>query len=268
MAGLDIIKQAGKSVIGMLEKAQITIKDGRRAEKIQIKNNSDGSSSSLHIDDSYYGSFLNDSVDVFKNAIQLEVALTETTDKKFIVRFNPSELSINAVGGGKVAKTNFDGTASSVQYTEMCTNIQLMVRLVFDDMDINDSFMNENLNPLNPVRNVGKKVYKAASGKRNSVQAQVEGFIAALRNSYTRRVEFNWGTLSYKGVLNYMNSEYTMFSIQGRPVRANVDIGMLCSEPDDRSQWENKYAAAFSSSGSTNMESLGQNVGNFLNINL
>lgn len=265
MAVSDIFVEAGKSVFGVLAKAKIEIEDNRINEVrvIDIVNND---KKKLLFNEK--ADFM-ESVDTDKltnRMQQLKSQFNEAWSRKtYTVRFNPSELSINAVGGGKVARTNFDDSGQSkVEYVPMDVNIQLTVRLVFDDMRVTDSFMNEIATPVNGAH----KIYHAARETRNSVQAQVEGFIAAMRSEYTRRVTFYWGKLAYTGVLNYMNSEYTMFSIHGRPVRAHVDIGILCSDKSDGLKfWEDRFDDAFNGDGE-DLESVGQNVGNLLNINL
>jgi hypothetical protein len=52
----------------------------------------------------------------------------------------------------------------------------------------------------------------------------VEGFIAALRNPYTRVIKFQWGKFVFEGILNNISAEYTMFSNSGRPVRAKLRV--------------------------------------------
>ncbi len=270
MAVGNIAAEAAKSIVGGLAKAKIEIEDNRVNEikVIDIVNNKQ---KKLLFNDkaNFMESVDNDKVTKRLTELGLQKQFNAAGSKKiYTVRFNPSELSINAVGGGKVAKTNFDDTKESkVEYVAMEINIQLTVRLVFDDMRVTDSFMNEIATPVNGAH----KIYHAAKETRNSVQAQVEGFIGAMRNAYTRRVAFVWGNLRYEGVLNYMNSEYTMFSIHGRPVRAHVDIGILCSDKSmdgtNMGQWEPKFKAAFDSDGQ-NLETAGQNVGNLININL
>lgn len=37
-------------------------------------------------------------------------------------------------------------------------------------------------------------------------------------------VTFSWGNLNFKGYLTSLNEEYTMFSIEGKPIRAKLDI--------------------------------------------
>ena len=288
MAASDILYEAGKSIVGGLAKAKIEIEDGRINE-VQVID---------IVNDNQKKLFINRSSESFKVVDASNIKATKTafektlnykgTKKTYTVRFNPSQLSINAVGGGKVAKTNFDDSGNSkVEYASMDVNIQLTVRLIFDDMRVTDSFMNEVATPVNGLH----KAYHAKRGTRNSVQAQVEGFIGALRNDHTRRVTFNWGKLSYAGVLNYMNAEYTMFSIHGRPVRAHVDIGILCADKetsDKDGPWKDKFNAAFigtrknletvgenlETAGENlettgeNLETVGQNVGNLFNINL
>lgn len=264
----SIFTEAGKSLVGGLAKAKIII-DDTRVNEIKVIDIVNNDKKKLLYNDKANFMETVENGKLTERVEELKKKFNEAgTKKTYTVRFNPSELSINAVGGGKVAKTNFDDSGNSkVEYASMEINIQLSVRLIFDDMRVTDSFMNEIATPVNGAH----KIYHAAKNTRNSVQAQVEGFIGAMRNAYTRRVTFVWGNLRYEGVLNYMNSEYTMFSVHGRPVRAHVDIGILCSDKSmdgtNMGQWGPKFKAAFDSDGQ-NLETVGQNVGNLLNINL
>jgi hypothetical protein len=62
-----------------------------------------------------------------------------------------------------------------------------------------------------------------------------------------------------------------MFSIEGRPVRAVVSIGFICSDETEADgnmgQWMTSYRKAFEGTASR-LESVTQNVGNLFNINL
>lgn len=261
----DIFKEAGESIIGSLAKAKIEISDTRvnEVKVIDIVNNAN--KKVLFAKDVFETVEVGNITDKVK---EIKERLPKDTKRIYTVRFNPSELSINAIGGGKAPVMNYDDSEhSQVDYVEVGVNIQLSVRLIFDDMSITDSFMNEAI----AIKNAVKKTYHTIKETRNSVQAQVEGFIGALRNSHTRSVKFHWGEMVYEGVLNYMNAEYTMFSIHGRPVRAHVDLGILCSDKklngDNMGNWKKAYEDAFASDG-VNLESAGQNVGNLFNINL
>ena len=269
MAALDILKEAGKSAVGGLAKAVIEIEDARLKE-INVKDEKNGSSSLIDINGDKLATFSSKNVNTIKEQLG-ELFSESSTKKQYVVRFNPSELSLSASGGEnagiKVLKTSLDGSAITTGYVDMDASIDLNVRLIIDDMDVEDCFMNE----IVDAKGTAKKAVKAATKKKNSVQNQVEGFIAALRSPYTRRITFIWGKMSYKGVLNSVNAEYTMFSIQGRPVRAVVDLDIACLDEDisesNMGQWEDSFKKAFSTD-KTNLESAGQNVGNLMNFNL
>lgn len=275
MAGLDILKQAGMSAIGMVEKAIIEIEDNR-VSKIIISQTGEKEFSATTIAamnsgrnvGKNLGKFGDDEINTVRESIiDLTRADGQTKIKRYKVRFNPSTLSLNAYGGGCVQKTSFDGKNSKIVYEGMDTTISLNVQLVFDAESNEDCFMNE----IVDVKGIVKKGIDVARKKRNSVQNQVEGFIAALRSPYTRRVKFIWGNMSYKGVLSNVEAEYTMFSIHGRPVRAVVNIGINCTDEDvvysNMGQWQKCFDEAFSKD-KTNLESAAQNVGNLINFNL
>lgn len=258
MTKTEIFKNASESLWGKLEKAVIEITDNR-CESIEVKEGK--KSTKVSVTDISKGIGL--------DKIKVAGVVQGPTTKKYIVRFNPSELNIQARGGEPIGRQSFDGKGGTNLYAAMEVFIMFNVRLVFDEMHIEDCFMEE----IVSKKYVAVKAYQGAKHKRNSVQGQVEGFVAALRNPYTRNVTFRWGKLEYSGVLNYLNTEYTMFSTQGRPVRAIVDIGIKCVDRNiDKNQsvadWNRKYEEAFGNGDTTSLESVGQNVSNLFNINL
>lgn len=276
MAGMDVLKEAGKSALGMLEKAYIQIEDNRAGHINVVEKAGQGNMSLadklFDVSDSSgtnIGSFKLDEIATVRNqVIDNAIKNNMTSIKKYVVRFNPSTLSLNAYGGGRVAKTSFDGGQGKIVYEGMEATIRFNVQLIFDAQSNEDCFMND----IADVKGNIKKGVNVVKQKRNSVQNQVEGFIAALRSPYTRRITFSWGKLAYIGVLTEVDAEYTMFSIHGRPVRAVVNLGMTCMDPsiskNNMGQWTKSYENAFSNKSKTNLESVGQNVGNLLNINL
>lgn len=267
MAGLDILKEAGKSALGMIEKACIEIEDNR-VKQISVVEGKSNKYDVSFSDGKIAGSFFKNELPKVREAVKNSPKYEGMTKiKRYTVRFNPSTLSIYAYGGGRVAKTSFDGNQAKTVYEGMEATIGLNVQLIFDAESHEDCFMNE----IADVKGTIKKGVNVVRNKRYSVQNQVEGFIAALRSPYTRRVRFSWGNLSYRGVLIDVDAEYTMFSIHGRPVRAIVNLGMACMDEDvaedNMGQWKNSFETAFSSKGER-LESAGQNVGNLFNINL
>ena len=198
----------------------------------------------------------------------------------FTVQFNPSSLQLSGHAGGLVQKLDFGGEDKdndgqsdphqSANYTRGITTIILSVSLLFDNCYNQREFLDDKLT-LN-VTNVGKGVAEAVKsgygGERVSVQKQVEGFMSALRNRYTRLMTFNWGELTYSGVLRSIGANYTMFSPDGEPVRATVDLSMMCADdkqwPNSLAVWQERYIKAFKKSESFSKAS--QNWGNVLNF--
>lgn len=199
------------------------------------------------------------------------------TKKQFEVQFNPSDLQIEGYGGGRVATTTYnnsgddDKTKPGVVMMPMPVYVKMSVKLLFDRMDPSDSFLSAktNIAPSELGKSVVKNVVKAATGKKLTVQQEVEGLIAALRSPYTRCITFNWGDMSYQGVLNRVASQYTMFNSSGEPVRAVVQLSLVCADekvsPNSLGAWQNAYEKAFGK-GSTSLVNVGQKVGSLFNI--
>lgn len=263
---MNILKEGLNSAIGNLTKAYIEFEDARVAEVTIKANKSTGKFDVLDKASKAVGNFdkkqLISGVAEHMNSLKAEIK-----KNRYTVRFNPSELRFSTIGGEKAKKKSQDGTNKEASYSPVFNPIQLSVRLVFDDMTPEDCFMNEILEVKSDI----KKVVKSFKNSKNSVQQLVEGFIAAMRNNYTRRVTFGWGNMAYKGILKSMDAQYCMFSIEGIPVRAYVDITILCMDEKiskrDNGQWGHSFEKAFNV-GNTNLESAGQKVGNLLNFNL
>jgi len=46
-------------------------------------------------------------------------------------------------------------------------------------------------------------------------------------------VEFVWGTISFKGYIQSISQQFTMFNMFGKPVRATVDISLISNKSDN-----------------------------------
>ena len=199
--------------------------------------------------------------------------------KTFEVQFNPSDLQIEGYGGGRIATTNFDKTddkskegSANITYQPAPVNIRLSVKLLFDNMDPNECFLSAKTNiALSELAKSGIKKALTKLNKKLTVQQEVEGLIAALRSPYTRRITFYWGDMCYSGVLNRVSSQYTMFNTAGEPVRAVVQLSLICADETVSSTsmgaWENAYYEAFGG-GNKSLVNVTQKFGNLLNIKL
>lgn len=173
--------------------------------------------------------------------------------RRFEVQFNPSTLSVSGFGGGMVQLTNYtskDGQDRGVSYQEAKPHIQMSVQLVFDETDNFTAFPGDIMG-FN-VSNVGGTAINMGLRKlsgRPSVQTTVEGFLGAIRNEYTRRVAFCWGNMLYSGYVNRVNTRYTVFNPSGKPIRATVDLSIICADSsvdeDSLGYWQNKYKEFF-----------------------
>lgn len=171
-------------------------------------------------------------------------------EKWFKVQFNPEQLSFSANSAGSFIKhedrhnvsvgvaqegqagqnapstskleKNLDNQARTARIENETPKVYMSFKLIFDAVYQNDAFMH--------TSGIGENIMggiNALRGKKYSVQPYVEALIGAIRNSRTRDVTFSWGDMCYDGVLNSINSKYTMFNTSGSPVRAEVDITIV-----------------------------------------
>ncbi|MDD2972854.1 MAG: hypothetical protein PHE02_12080 [Lachnospiraceae bacterium] len=192
--------------------------------------------------------------------------------KQFSVQFNPANLQISAQGGGNAQITDATKGKNAISVGKMNTRILLTVPLIFDKVSIRDAFMTDKfaLDPKSMAIGIGMGIANEITKTEYTVQPVVEGFIAALRAPRTRKVTFAWSKLKYSGVLNSISSQYTMFSVTGKPVRAVVNIGILCADQSTSigymGQWQQHYEDAFVNQGSSDYVSGAQNASNLLNL--
>ena len=252
----SILKNGATQTIGNIEKAIIEITDEREKELTIEKPVSMGGASLL------------------KGGLSLPNMPRGVAKRCFYVQFNPSELSFGGYGGGQVVKTDYSSKdGKGITFDSAAVRIMLNVQLIFDKVDPQDAFMSDKLTSsmVSMAQGTVKGIRTAAGKKENSVQKEVEGFLAALRSSYTCKIAFYWGTMNYTGVLNKVSSQYTMFNIQGEPIRASVRLSLVCADeeiaPGDMGIWQDYYEAAFGA-GSQSYVKAAQKVGNLFALNL
>ena len=221
------------------------------------------------VNDIAKGSKLN----VLEGPASLLSGIEGATRKLFYVQFNPNELSLSGYGGGLASKTDFSEKGNSITFDKADVRITLNVRLIFDKVDPQDAFMADKANTSTTAMATGaaKAALRAKGKKDYSVQTEVEGFIAALRSKYTRRITFHWGTMTYTGILNRVSAQYTMFNVQGLPVRAFVNLSLVCADeavsPSSMGMWQAYYQELFEA-GNQSYVKAAEKAGNLLNFNL
>ena len=277
------------------EKAILEILDLREIDDVRKQNppNADGSpSTALSMTDlsqldtltNMVGDFTAQS-DVLEQTIRgsglnrLSGITLKGSKKQFQVQFNPSDLQIEGHGGGRMATTAFNNTdehgrsgPAAIDFKPVPIHINLNVKLLFDNMNANECFLSAktNIAPSEMAKSLIKTGLSAAGKNRKmTVQQEVEGLIAALRSPYTRCITFNWGDMSYTGVLNRVAAQYTMFNSSGIPVRAVVQLSLVCADetvsPNSLGRWQDEYEKAFGD-GSQSLVSWTQKAGSMFNF--
>ena len=265
-----------------IEILDIDVKELKKVDPAKISSGGTSFGSSLdgikkNLTDAKIGSVLN-SVGMAETLAGLSADDENLAQKKiYEVQFNPSQLTMTGMGGGRMAKKNYADntgvpTTDELTFESMKARIELNVKLIFDQVDPQDAFMADKrtTSPIAATEGVIKAVRTATGSKKPcSVQKQVEGFIAALRSPNTRQITFSWSNMSYSGILNKVVASYTMFNVVGAPIRAIVDLSIVCADEgaglNSMGQWQQAYDDAFSQ-GSMSYTKFGQKIGNIINI--
>ncbi|MCR5403082.1 MAG: hypothetical protein K6E91_04585 [Butyrivibrio sp.] len=281
MGFMDDLASGAKSLLGVTEKAVLTIAD---FSEIKIKEGpapkpSAGSGGGLgnFADAADIGSFDTNLAMGFAAGVRgfsEETKAFEFTGNakkyKFKVQFNPNELYINGYGGEELPTQNYTGAMRDPDTGMLIhpshhrlrggnhmapadTRIEMSFTIIFDKVDPQDAFYSDKfaLNAVSIGKGVAKGVMTAMGKKNNSVQPEVEALTAVVRDKNKRLACLTWGDMSYQGIINSVNAEYQMFNVNGEPVRATVAINMVLFDETDMGPnvdiWQREYTRDFGS---------------------
>lgn len=197
-----------------------------------------------------------------------QVAQMGGTDKTFFVQFNPSSLQLHSSSTPQMHRNVVGTNEDQNNSTDVVTapRVELTVTLIFDKMNIYDAFMFDKFNSGASVTTVTNAV-TMLSGKTFTVQPYVEGLISALRNPYTQSMTFQWADFSFTGRLRQLQANYTMFSVSGRPIRAQVQLRLQQDlRSSEMTKWGNEFDMLLSQKNS--LVNAGQKVSNLFNLSL
>ncbi|MCR5054149.1 MAG: hypothetical protein K6A69_04835 [Lachnospiraceae bacterium] len=260
-----ILSNATSTLLGTTESARISFRDDRNDRTKGMKPEKSSPVGGAGV----MGGAISSVAKAFGSTIG--VSGDGVYNKEMIVQFNPSTIRLHShVGDDDAQKYNFTNTDTGIGHGALALHVDMTVKLIFDQIVNNMAFTQDALNAstntnaaIAAVADVGINAAKDAllGGARQSVQVVVEAFIAALRNNKTRRLRFQWGEMCYEGVLNRLNTTYTMFDILGRPTRAEVEMTIYLADPsidegadkndsDKDNYWRKAYFRAFADDGS------------------
>ena len=144
-------------------------------------------------------------------------------------------------------QTDYDDAAgdASVRTVKKPASTELSFELLFDDVNIMDSFMLSD----NPLTNMstgnllqsGKSLYNNIKGEGYSVQEQMEVMLALLTIQSARQVIFFWGSMSFRGEVTAVSSTFTMFNKKGNPVRGKVGVTIRQGHSGNSAEAKFKY---------------------------
>lgn len=183
---------------------------------------------------------------------------------RFEVPFNPAELTLTGYGGEEMMVQHFTKKEDeapkpggnppdqkdfkpSNRISAVSSHIELNIPLQFDKTNNQDAFYGDkfSLGTTNIARGVGKLVKDTITNESNyTVQNEVEAFTHIMRHKQMHLMSFTWGDMSYQGILNGVNAEYTMFNVNGEPCRATVTLRLVLLDSDFEDQkriWVQKY---------------------------
>jgi ABC-type dipeptide/oligopeptide/nickel transport system ATPase component len=188
--------------------------------------------------------------------LQVATGLAAANFLRFPVQYNPSSISIHA-SAGSFPDYRAMGDSGQKQYTmvEREATTYMDVQLLFEDINYQDAFMTENLNPTagNVVDMIGQGI-RTAMDDMHSIKAQVEGLIAMLLHEKTRRVVFFWSQMFFHGEVESVDATYTMFNKLGDPIKANVNLTIRQAASGDEYKsddeyWDKAYKQVFKETG-------------------
>lgn len=261
----DILTNIGSSITGNISKAILFIRKVEKGVKTDVKEGAEKASA-------LQKKLLESTSNALKGGVRSQTSFSSLTGEKSIlgsdsgylaleVQFNPATLYLDTVAGVEVEYEGGNlGARSANQLVQMThpASTTLSFELIFDDMNIQDSFMLENIAPsVGNIIGTAASTIKKATKKSYTVQPQMDGIMSLLTRDITRQVIFFWGKTCFPGELVSVNSRYTMFNKEGNPVRGVVHLSIRQGEGSDytinQEYWDKALDKAFGKAGIHNL---------------
>lgn len=141
----------------------------------------------------------------------------------FEFQYNPESIYMNSQAGSYMNRQGApESGLNQVTMTDIPAQTSMNFRLYFYDINNSDAFMADKLIP-----SVSGAI-KAVAGLvcTYSVQTPVEGLVSLVTQYATRQAVFVMGRIVFFGEIENVNAQYTMFSPEGNPIAAVVDLSI------------------------------------------
>ena len=265
--GSDLVS----SMTGLTDKACLVVHDVREKGKaLELEKKQLNSLSSLdEVQKQRLGS-LSDTLSKLTGTMEYAAgeAASMGTDKIFYVQFNPSSLQIYSANMSTQLRDVCTTSEQQKTISDLVSapRVELTTTLIFDQMNIYDAFMFDKMTTGASATTV-TNLFTMATGSTFTVQPYVEGLLSALRNPYTQSMTFQWADFSFTGRLRQLQATYKMFSVSGRPIRAEVQMRLRQDlDTTDMQRWKAQFETMLTQKHS--LASAGQKVSNLLNLSL
>lgn len=280
----SIVENMVNSLSGNVPKAVLCVRNIRKLQQITAQDDAESGllkSRSNMLSTYAQANALNQSLlDATQGALSGTLSSADRNslmgaDKDYLameVQYNPTSIRMQTTTG---MQTDYGGGAtgnmsnSMIVQNNVPTSTTMSVQLVFDEVNIFDAFMVNNVN--SPVGSAAQAVGYFV-GKEHTVQPQIEGILSLLTMDATRHVVFYWSKMSFRGELTSVQANYTMFNKSGDPIRGVVNLSIRQGEQPgiyDQDCWDKAYDNMFVK-GKANGADLFTKVtnNNILNLNL
>ncbi|MCR5594700.1 MAG: hypothetical protein K6G12_02525 [Lachnospiraceae bacterium] len=189
-------------------------------------------------------------------------------------QFNPDSIRMDSING-KIQDMNGSETSSKmISKKTFVGRTKLSFDVTFDDLDLMDAFMLQEVVNLNVTNAANKGINMFTHGGNTfSVTAKMEAFMSLLASANTQHVIFYWGKLCFRGQVTGVTNKYTMFNTSGNPIRGTMHLEITQDGKTndkyeyDMQAWKNSFDKCFKngSGGGRSMASkfLNNNVLNF-----
>lgn len=141
----------------------------------------------------------------------------------FEFQYNPESIYMNSQAGSYMNRQGApESGLNQVTMTDIPAQTSMNFRLYFYDINNSDAFMADKL-----IISASGAI-KAIAGFvcSYSVQTPVEGLVSLVTQYATRQAVFVMGRIVFFGEIENVNAQYTMFSPEGNPIAAVVDLSI------------------------------------------